>query len=267
MNDYDDYFSGNEPDLVSKKVMKNFKIIIDNAQKPKIITEPILYNTCVSFYDDYIVPNIILLILLFIFVLFLLYRYYMKDIVDSYENIEKLDHFLARTNTAPKLEITLPSSTDLPIYNNYSNSCSKSKSKTYMDEQDDINFRPTFNPYYPVDEQTSYTNYLPNSLPLKKDGEYVNYYDVTNPKIRKNKYRMPYNRNNENVEYTGTFNTYYGAQDPVLPNAYGWIDDYNTTTERAVNYMTSENKRDIDLLAEIIHDNGGDYDSFNNGYY
>ena len=86
----DNYFSGYEPDLVNKKVMNNFKFVIDKAYKstPPVIesdNSPSFSDYIYYFYIEYVQSNIIIIFLLLIFVLFLLYRYIMKDDFIKYE--------------------------------------------------------------------------------------------------------------------------------------------------------------------------------------
>lgn len=303
---YDDYFSGYEPDLVNKKVINNFKFTIDKAYKtvPVIIPEPDysnqFYDSCYYIYTEYVKQNMILILLLSFLMLFFIYRYIMKDELVNYEtqnesmsNLSFLnevsqnnkpadviigDHVVYTPN--PKSKYMFKNDDDCDIvetnehdehnehddhdehdenYGNYDNYGNYGNvDDDYISDQScqhNMNhFVPTFNPYYPVDQQTSFTNYLPNSIPLSINNKYKTYYDV-NPQEKYRKYMKrlpPFNENNDEVEYTGTYNTYAGARDPVLPNSIGLLDDYNSTTEKAVDFMTKANRRDIDILAQAI---------------
>lgn len=219
-NGFDDCFSGMKPDLINKKIMKKFTSMthLGGATKAPQNTEVHWSDSLSYFYTEYVEQNILLIILLFIFVLFLIYKYKMKETFGE----------------------SLNDDTD------------------YIREQDKIYFKPTFNPYYSVDEQTSYVNYLPDSaIPLEvtdKNGEekLETYNEYYKPKPKKNLYRMPYNVNSQQTDYTGLYNTYEGTQDPVLPNAIGYPADINTVTDDAMEYTTSRNRKNLDLLAEII---------------
>jgi hypothetical protein len=244
-----DYFSGYEPDLVNKKVMKNFKFVINNAYKssPIVPENTPVYDHWCFFYSEYIQPNNILILLLFIFVLFLLYRYIMKDDFIEYENKnETMSNIVIGDHVLRK---------HFDETNNVTNIDYDNQPSNISDQSCDYNITnnvPTFNPYYPTNEQTSYVNYLPNNVPLNINGKYKTYYDV-NPrkkyrKLKKINDDSDYNDNN--IEYTGTYNTYNNSQDPALPNSIGLIADYNTTTDNAVRSMTDANRRNLDILSQ-----------------
>jgi hypothetical protein len=226
LNTYNNFdaFSQSTPDLINKKVVKQFKFVFDTAGKQasnSINNETPWSDSLSNFYCEYVQQNLLILILLFIFALFLVYKYYTKDIQEDYHNIKS------------------------------------SKLKKYIKEQDEIDFRPTFNPFYPVKDQTSYVNYVADDIPIENEhGKLVRYYDEHPDEfIKINKYRPPYDTNDENVYYSGIYNTYANAQDSAYPNELGEIDDYNTTTERAVRSMTDRNRDNLDLLAEILFEN------------
>lgn len=219
-----DVFSQSTPDLINKKVIKQFKFVFDQAEKQSInnsSTSPSWYDSLGTFYCEYVQANILLIILLIIFILFLIYKYYTKDTTgddEGYQNIKR---------------------------------------NKYLKEQDEINFRPTFNPFYPVKDQTSYVNYLPDERYIEDSkGNLTSYFEQHPDEfVRVNKYQYPYDTNDENDYFSGTYNTYAGAEDPILPNDLGFIDDYNTTTERAVKSMSDANRDNLNLLAEILFEN------------
>lgn len=262
----DNFFSGRKPDLINKKVIKKFNCLIEAI--PQSDDTETFYESCCIFYDDYISQNIILLILLFIFIMFLVYRYFMKEQIaelDNFNNIDnnkfddKIDEY---QNPAP---IKDPTDCTHPIMRINDEDADDADSDTVDDpacpvsgiSQDgyiitgnhsqDIQHRPTFNPFYPVSQQTSYVNYVANDVPLNVHGQYSTLRgDNLNDSV---KYRYPANVNNEYSYYSGAYNTYEDVQDPILPNELGYIDDYNSTTEKAVRYMTDKNRRSLDTLA------------------
>src|SRR5437762_2168320 len=93
MHDSFDYFTGQEPDLINKKVIKGFQFAINNVNQiggnisdtSNIEPSDNTYEYLSYFYINYVQPNILLLIFLVIFIIFLIYRYIMKDDLANYE--------------------------------------------------------------------------------------------------------------------------------------------------------------------------------------
>jgi len=136
------------------------------------------------------------------------------------------------------------------IYKYYAKDLTKKKKKKKKE-----NFLPTFNSYYPTDMQNPYVNYLPDTIPQKVGDEYLTYNDINPPIKYPQKYPPIPNKIREYEIYTGIENTYKNAQDPNLPNALGLPSNYNTTTEEAMEFMTSKNKKNLDALAGILFEN------------
>lgn len=226
MNGFDDLYSGNAPDLISKKVIKDFHLMYNSRKTLNVIPE----NGVSSFYSEYIQPNLILLILLFIFILFLVCRYTLKDDMIAYEkmfNVGAGNNVLYKAN--PASVMAFKNDDEKKVYNSSNNNI------------------PTFNPYYPISKQNSLVNYLPDNIPLKIDDKYTIYTDL-HPVSRDYKEQLfSYNENNDELEYTGTFNTYQNSV-PSCVNQLGYTNDYNITTENAVSYMTALNKKNLESL-------------------
>lgn len=71
-----EFFSNSKPDLINKKTMRNIEkmLVIQNPVK-----ELTVIDSFFSFYENYISPNIFVLILLIMFGMFLAYRYLAKQ--------------------------------------------------------------------------------------------------------------------------------------------------------------------------------------------
>ena len=218
---FDDFFSDQNPDLINKKTMASFQKILT---KRVTITGEVTWSDYVyNVYDSYVKPNAFFIIVLILLIAFLVYRYWSK----SHSLNEPLDSMGSLSSlTGP---ITGPD-----------------ECKVLIDESP----LPTFNPYYPVSEQNSYVNYLPNTIPLYSNGRDV----------------MPPSEEHCEPEYTPLtdslyhpFRTYtgiaeYTSSDPMLPNALGWPADYNSTTDNALDYFAGQNRRNLDMLATIMFD-------------
>lgn len=257
----DNFFSGHKPDLINKKVIKKFQFMIESVPKAcETENEISVYDSLASFYNEYIHQNILLLILLFIFILFLVYRYYMKEEInelDNYANTPKLNNNDDHSSVIGIKDVDDPTPPNVIIdddldddIDDLEDGITRDGYIVTGDHSQDIQRRPTFNPHYPVSQQTSYVNYLPNEVPLNVQNKYaIQNGQNLNEKV---KYKYPYNDNNEYSYYSGAYNTYEYAQDPILPNSWGYISDYNSTTEKAVDYMTDQNRKSLDALADVI---------------
>ena len=256
----DNFFSGHKPDLINKKVIKKFQFMIDSVPQAcdDITNEISIYDSLVIFYDENIKQNILLLILLFIFILFLVYRYIMKEVIkeeiyeqDNYTNINKIEDYANIIGVRDVDDPTEPDVIEDDTDDEYiEDGITRDGYIVTGDNSQDIQHRPTFNPHYPISQQTSYVNYLPNQVPLNVNNKYA----IQNGQNLKEKvkYKYPYNDNTSYSHYSGAYNTYEYAQDPILPNSWGYIDDYNTTTESAVKYMTDQNRKNLNDLADVI---------------
>jgi hypothetical protein len=129
---------------------------------------------------------------------------------------------------------------------------SKNKNKKHKIREE---FLPTFNSYYPVNMQNPYVNYLPDTVPQLVGNKYKTYNDIHPPKKYTKKYPPIPNKIREYDLYTGIQNTYKNSKDPVLPNALGLPSNYNTTTEKAMEFMTSKNRENLDNMTNILFTN------------
>lgn len=238
---WDVYFSGSKPNLINKKILKHY----ENSFTVEPVVQTGGWGEYLSyFYYEYIQHNLLLIILLAIFIIFLIYRYKTRDLYDEDNNTNKINNKV-NTNMDDENDDNYNDNNN-DIYEGFIDDCIED-SEGYKGP-----FTPTFNPYYPVKEQSSYVNYLPDSFPYEQNGEFYNN-EPTDPII--NHYKYPSNVNwDEHVDYTGLTNTYYGAEDPVLPNALGLPSNYNTTTAESVAYMTTQNRRSVDMMADIMFD-------------
>lgn len=164
---------------------------------------PSLNTSMGNFYNNYIESNLFFVITFVIFCMFLIYKYMAKQ--NTQDTHDKSEGF-----------------TEKEIY--YS---------------DNIK-RATFNASIPVNEQTSYTNYIDDTVPMAGNAIMR---PVNNPEITYQPITYPAN---DRIYYTGTDNTYENALDSDMPHPFNWALDQNKTTGTAVKFMTSRNKSDID---------------------
>jgi hypothetical protein len=71
-----EFFSNSKPDLINKKTIRTMEKMLVMVEP---IKEPTVIDSFCSFYNNYISPNLFVLILLIIFCLFLTYKYFLKQ--------------------------------------------------------------------------------------------------------------------------------------------------------------------------------------------
>ena len=119
--------------------------------------------------------------------------------------------------------------------------------------KDEEHFRATFNPNVPIEEQESYSHFLPDDIPYNVDGKFVTHQDIYVERDAELKYTPFFKQPEERIDYSGMTNTFKDSLDSQIIHPYGWDNDYNTSTERTMDYMTERNRQNIEDLAQIIH--------------
>jgi hypothetical protein len=202
-----EYFTNSKPTLISDKTVTMYKKMIDD----------ITYENSSIFkkiYDKIIYPNLGLFIIIIIIVVVLIYMY--KRHRENFSN----------------------------NHNNHNNH--NRHSKMLIDPMDENKFmaidhpreriaRPTFNPYYPVAQQVSHVNYLPDQIPVQLNGGFINNtgntdYDPTAY------YANEYEKNENNPIYSGPFYSGSSINGGVSDDSYknfvsanaNTLDEYNT---------------------------------------
>lgn len=263
-----DYFSGTRPDLVNKHVLKDInKLLSVKYKEPQNCVDGIVW--C---YTSFIYPNMFSIIIVIILVLFLLYRYMAKKYVvgdNSIPDDVRKDLETYTDVNSDKDEIygdnNDSGNNNADSGNNGTNGTTARQGDNRYSKHDHLSdldidtphFRPTFNPYYPTNMQSSYVNYLPDEVPLSVSGRYVNNSGNSGNDISaRNPGYTPYPSKIQNDDiYTGSINTYAGAHNPMHPNSLGWEADYNTTTNDALNFATRRNRQNLNQLSEILYNN------------
>lgn len=90
------FYSESYPMLIQKNTMDDINKKLDNLIGNNT-NETSMYDYFYNLYENYVQPNLFILLLLFIFVLFLLYKYYTKskkkDIIDDKIETIELDEY------------------------------------------------------------------------------------------------------------------------------------------------------------------------------
>ena len=166
-----DIYTNSVPLLISERVSGTYK---------KLLNDMTTQNTSLfrKIYDDYVHPNIGVCLIISLIVIFLIWRY-----VSVRKNREKFGQNIIRREIADD------------NYNGFSG----------MDDPNERIARPILNPSVPINRQTSYVNYLPDSIPVINNGQFINniqehQYDA--PPIMEGKY-----------QYSGTY--YKGGENGV----------------------------------------------------
>lgn len=268
------------PILINKNIVYKFK----QMMKPQIIEEDSHWESFMKgFYKSYIKPNFFALFIFLLIILFLVYKFFTKkkerpeeDFEDNEHNEHNEDneddgvdggngangdkHDAVNFKKSTRIQGDIENQKNIVLNNSIEHendkiSNTQQNTDVYAANAEfDETFRPTFNPYYPVDFQPSYVNYLPDAMYFDVNGEYKSYNDF-HPQTYSQSYMPLPNRGVNPDVFTGIDNTLYGATDPPLPDPLGEIADYNTSTEKAMQFMTSQNRKNLDLLTEIMFEN------------
>jgi hypothetical protein len=253
-----------KPTLINKNIAYKFKQML---KTPKVENDNQWESFLMNFYKSYIAPNLFTIFIFLLIILFLVYKFFTKkkehfeeEIYDTtnlkgntYDDIQD-DISDTPNNIVPIISTKAEEEKVLTNMKKNTNKQINTNVNTNLNKVFDEPFRPTFNPYYPTDFQTSYVNYLPNELYFDVNGEYINYNDI-HPHTYTQSYMPLPNKFSNPDTFTGIENTLYGATNPPLPDPLGEIADYNTSTEKAMQFMTSKNRENLDLLTEIIFEN------------
>lgn len=194
-----EYFTRTHPVLISDKLSSTLEHTIEEIKK----NNPSISH---KFYENIILPNKGVFIVLLIIAGLLLYRYFKRQ-----ENFEDKPN---------------------PDYANYTNFSG-------MDAPNERIARPTFNPNYPVAEQTSYVNYLPDHVPVNVDGSWKN-------NVQPQSYIAP--PLHDDLQYSGPY--YHGTSTIVSDDGYQEFAQANATNLDQFDELMRQKTRE-----DFIHDN------------
>lgn len=197
-----EYFTRSHPVLISDKLSSTLEHTIEEIKK----NNPSISH---NFYENIILPNKGVFIVLLIIAILLLYRYFKRQ-----ENFE--------------------TDTPNPDYANYTNFSG-------MDLPNERIARPTFNPSYPVAEQTSYVNYLPDHVPVNVGGLWKN-------NVQNQSYVAP--PLHDECQYSGPY--YRGTSTIVSDDGYQEFAQANATNLDQFDELLRQNTRDT-LIRENMN--------------
>lgn len=192
-----EYFTRTQPVLISDKLSSTLEHTIEEIRK----NNPSLSH---NFYKNIILPNKGVFIVLLIIAIILLYRYFKRQ--ENQENFEQ---------DKPN-----------PYYANYTNFSG-------MDSPYERIARPTFNPSYPIAEQTSYVNYLPDHVPVNSNGLWKN-------NVQKQSYIAP--PLHDDCQYSGPY--YRGTSTIVSDDGYQEFAQANATNLDQFDELIRQNTRE-----------------------
>lgn len=217
-----DFYSGKQPNLIGPvmkstvcKVMKQKPV--NNTVSDKVIL-------CVTtFYKDYVVENLFIIILLLCVVIFLIHRYNMsKNGKEGYKNNKE--------------------TFDKNLFNEVTDY--QTRHLIYDDP-------PHMNPIMTPDNQKYKVNYVPDDHLINVPGVGLIDPKLLNPP----KPDVPFNNVNYDYNnvytdpsrsyYNGTYDTYKNAQDTDAVNPYDWSNNFNTNTGAFVSPMTDLNNQNL----------------------
>lgn len=180
-----EYFTQSRPNLISDKLSGTLEHTLDELRKK---------NPSVShhFYENIFLPNKNVFIAIFIIGCILLYLYCTRR--EKFAQINSNTQIIEATLSSPN-NLTSGSIIN-PNFGNYS-------TFSGMDDPNSRFARPTFNPYYPVSQQTSYVNYLPDHVPVNNEGMWKNNVStesyIAPPLHQEIQYSGPFYRGNNTV--------------------------------------------------------------------
>lgn len=187
-------YTNSRPILVSERVTSSYN---------KMITDMTIQNTNIfrKLFDNIIYPNLGLCILILSILVFLIWRYW--NVRSKKEKFQK-----------NQIDVNIRNPTYVSENTQYNPSIQYFGG---MDHPQERIARPVFNPSVPIDKQQSYVNYLPDTIPVINDGQYVN-----------NVQEMPYTSPPDNLnsfQYTGP--CYRAGENGVSDDMYNGFVDYN----------------------------------------
>lgn len=163
-------YTNSQPILIGERVTNLFNSMLENIK---------MENRSIfgKFYDDYVCPNISIIIVIILFIWFLMYMRKRKSkMTENYNNIinKSIDPIMVSENDQYVRGLRVFGGIDHP------------KERIA---------RPTFNPSIPVSRQHSYVNYLPDEIPVDINGQLQN-------NVIPMEYIAP-NNNTNNFQYGG----------------------------------------------------------------
>lgn len=147
-------------------------------------------------------------------------------------------------------------------------------------EEEQEDFRPTFNPSLPIKSQQSFVRYMPDEVPvIAPNGEYVTNNDIDPPIRPVEKYPPFIHTTQDRDVFTGTHDTYQNHHDPLyntnylmndtspysgqmgsqlamdhtIPSSFNWPTNFNSTTGSAVGWMTGRARQNLHALDEQLY--------------
>jgi hypothetical protein len=161
-------------------------------------------------YDNVIYPNIYIVIVIAIIIGVLVYRYYQH----------KKEKPSNETKSASKEQLT-----NVDIEETEDAQYTRGlRPFGGMDDPNERIARPTLNPSIPISRQRSYVNYLPDEIPVIKNGMYQN-------NVKNMNYLAP-NYNPNNYQYSGTY--YNTANNNLSDDVYN--DFYESSKQNLMEY-------------------------------
>jgi hypothetical protein len=200
------FFSKSTPNLISNRTLKKLQKVLNTDNQAGGSND---FFT--KIYNDYISPNIFVIMLLLIFILFLIFQYHTnkdkKKISKQYNlNHENIDNIETIQNIK--------------------------------------NFKPTFNPSAEISVQDSYTNYLGDFVP----DSYKAKMGIREEKPVPQVYGPIVNYIEDRDSYVGYNNPYLDSKDQEFPHPYKWNTNYNTSTQSAIEFASEKNNLSLQQL-------------------
>ncbi len=229
-----DFYSNTRPNLVGPRIKHTVYKIIKKKSNGSTISDKVS-NSMSSIYTAYIGNNKLVAVVVIGLLLFFVYRYYKKQQEKKDGSEETKERF---SNDEKKIIEE--------IMNN------QTKHLKY-------DTQATLNPLYSVDSQQEPVNYPPDPLPVNLPNNGIVYtrslYDYPKNFPAMNTPNYDYDNvysNPSRSHYTGTYNTYEGAQDTDIINPLGFPTNFNSTTGDFIGQMTNANTQNITDYQSIL---------------
>jgi hypothetical protein len=174
------------------------------------------------FYNEYIYPNMTFFVILFVIIIYLFYRYHKKKERD----LDYIDDFGNTHNPAKEMSNAEILDTLIKKINNVD---------SYRNEKD-YEARPTLNPHYSVNKQTSYSKY-PSSMSDDDNRDFK-------PAQIFPKTIYHYGNQDKGPFYTGLVHD-KKSSDCIIPNALGWPTNFNQTSDSFIDHSIDMNNSNV----------------------
>ena len=217
-----DYYSRTRPNLISSKIRGDIdKLVTRDPIETNNINDNIT-KYIMKFYSDYIKPNAMLLFIITVISGVLYYRYREKKNKEREELIDDLE-YLIRSHEEK--------------------------------EKEGRGRKEEFNPLYPIKQQNTTIQYLPNGVPVNNGGETINFYNQQYNSANTNTGMPNFNYNYNNVYQRPSRSYYSGTQNPYQrtdgymengQNIPGYPTTFNADMDRYIKYMTGKNNEAVD---------------------